>query len=459
MPDIRRVVLFDPASIAGLEPVVERRALALLPVGGKPVVQYWLERLTMVGIERVDIALRYRPEQVRALVGTGERWGIDVCVATVTDALSDAVVASPDDGVMAISLASVPVSGFEQWWSGLGSAGPTDDGGPVQVWLGDKVISAPKNAVLPIDSLTALWEVNMLAMDDGLSDPNPPGFAIASGQRFGLSVRIHRSTRLSSPCRIGDETHIADDVHIGSRVSVGAGCIVETASHLQDCVICDGTFVGSHSEIRNAVVDGRLIYHVDLASATWVDDPLILGERDERRPGGLLAQTCAALLLVLLLPVVGLSMLRRLLGAAPFWQRESVAVPVGRSFDGSFRYRSIEFLTLNSRHPIRRKIPWLWQAMTGAVGLVGIRPKLDDQAELPEWGSDLRGKTPGVVSLADIQVARDNLASPEQMLIADSFYLATRSRWTDAVLIARWFLLACLPARQTTGECSYEPPQ
>nr|MCH9670105.1 hypothetical protein [Gammaproteobacteria bacterium] len=446
-----RVLLFEPSDLRELAPILERRALALLTVGGKTLVEYWLETLKDLGVEEVNLAIRRRPHEVRDFVGCGERWGIVASIASVTDERTDTALrdelADASDW-MAISLASLPMPGFRGWIQQPShSRASACEHAAVSMFTNGEHFAPNSSVAMALDSVTSYWEMNMLALDDGLDDKNPPGFAIAQGQRFGMAVRVHRSAHLIKPCRIGDQTHVAEKVDVGPRVSVGARCIIETASRLRDCVVCDDTYVGSHSEIQNAVVDGRMIFHVDLNTATWVDDPLILGDRASPSTGGLIRQFAALSILLILLPVALIASLRGWLRKSAFWERESVAVPVGRSFDGSFRYREIDVISLPTQNPIRRKIPWLWQAAKGAVALVGVQARESDQA-MPDWLDELDGKTPGVVSLADIHVARDIDSSREQLLIADTFYLATRSRWADLALIFRWCGAALLPSKR-----------
>lgn len=50
----------------------------LLQVGGKPLIEYHLERLAAVGIGEVVINIAYLSEQIREALGDGQRWSLRI---------------------------------------------------------------------------------------------------------------------------------------------------------------------------------------------------------------------------------------------------------------------------------------------------------------------------------------------------------------------------------------------
>src|SRR6266487_5290079 len=75
-----KALLICPAERQGVAALAEYTPLCNLPVLGKSVVEYWLEHLGTLGAKQVCILASDRPEQVRALVGNGARWGLSVAV-------------------------------------------------------------------------------------------------------------------------------------------------------------------------------------------------------------------------------------------------------------------------------------------------------------------------------------------------------------------------------------------
>jgi glucose-1-phosphate thymidylyltransferase len=83
-------LLIFPAERPAVAALAEATPLALLPVMGKPLAAYWLEHLADLGIREVRLLAADRPDQVRAAVGHGARWGL---VVEVIPALRELTVA------------------------------------------------------------------------------------------------------------------------------------------------------------------------------------------------------------------------------------------------------------------------------------------------------------------------------------------------------------------------------
>jgi len=62
-----------------LRPLTDEVPKPLLEVGGKPVIQYQLERLAHYGVRKVHIAIHYRGEQLKQRLGDGSHWGLELC--------------------------------------------------------------------------------------------------------------------------------------------------------------------------------------------------------------------------------------------------------------------------------------------------------------------------------------------------------------------------------------------
>lgn len=61
-----------------MRPLTDHLPKPLLEVGGKPLLQYHLEALQIAGVKNVIINLAYLGEKIRAFVGDGSRFGLQV---------------------------------------------------------------------------------------------------------------------------------------------------------------------------------------------------------------------------------------------------------------------------------------------------------------------------------------------------------------------------------------------
>jgi N-acetyl-alpha-D-muramate 1-phosphate uridylyltransferase len=62
-----------------MRPLTDTRPKPLLQVGGKPLIQYHLEALARAGINDVVINLAWQGELIRSALGSGERFGVEIC--------------------------------------------------------------------------------------------------------------------------------------------------------------------------------------------------------------------------------------------------------------------------------------------------------------------------------------------------------------------------------------------
>ena len=63
---------------AALSPLVDNGSTAMLPVGGKPVIEHLLENVSTVPHARMTIVTSRGVNTLRQFVGSGERWGLEL---------------------------------------------------------------------------------------------------------------------------------------------------------------------------------------------------------------------------------------------------------------------------------------------------------------------------------------------------------------------------------------------
>src|SRR5947209_1478383 len=61
-----------------LRPLTYTSAKQLVPVANKPVLFYTIERLAEAGIRDIGIIVGDTREEVKAAVGNGDRWGVEI---------------------------------------------------------------------------------------------------------------------------------------------------------------------------------------------------------------------------------------------------------------------------------------------------------------------------------------------------------------------------------------------
>ena len=74
----RQAVILAGGLGTRMRPITDDRPKPMVPVLGRPFLEYQIEQLRDQGFERVLILLGYLPEIVQNHFGDGRRWGISI---------------------------------------------------------------------------------------------------------------------------------------------------------------------------------------------------------------------------------------------------------------------------------------------------------------------------------------------------------------------------------------------
>ena len=115
-----------------LEPLTNRRPKPMLPIAGKPLLEYVLESIVDAGIDEVVFVVGYARDRIQTHFGDGDDWGVDVeyvvqekqlgtahAVAQAAAAVGDAFVVLNGDRIIEPSAVTSVAERLER------------DGGPV----------------------------------------------------------------------------------------------------------------------------------------------------------------------------------------------------------------------------------------------------------------------------------------------------------------------------------------
>ena len=96
---IQNLLPLDAVFMAGgrgerLRPLTDSVPKPLLPLGGKPIIAYNMERIRQYGISKLHLAIRYLGEQIKEYFGNGEAYGLDISYIEETTPLGTIGAAS-----------------------------------------------------------------------------------------------------------------------------------------------------------------------------------------------------------------------------------------------------------------------------------------------------------------------------------------------------------------------------
>jgi len=284
--------------------------------------------------------------------------------------------------------------------------------------------------------------------------PSVEGRQIAQGIWVGRNHMIHPSVRLSPPVFIGHNCQIGPDVELGPEVVVGSNVVIDEDATVSRSTILHHTYVGQLVNIDGRFVNKNLMVDKVTSESTQVVDQFLLGQVNtivDNRLQRFWDMILALLLLLLTLIVtVPISLLLLITNGRIFERVELVGGWPDETIGGN--PAALQKCTL-WRFAVHKKdgretavgrrlknwelyrLPELWNVLSGNLRLVGVKPlSLAEIQQVSEVWQQKRHEYPaGFTGLWYIQTRADS--SLDEILIADAYYVATRSWREDLKLL------------------------
>jgi hypothetical protein len=431
-----KAVLICPAERSAVAAMMEERPLALLSVVGKSFLEHWLEELAVMGATDVLISAADRPEQIRACVGDGARWGLRVQVVPELRELS----------------ADEARAKYQAGWSC-----DVD-------WLSrpDDFIMAdhlPGLAKYPAFESYAGWFRALAALLDRRRFQNYIGLReIRPNVWAGRHTRVADTAVIQPPCWIGANAWVGRHASIGPMCVIEDGAAVDSHASVEASVVGPATYVGPGTDLRNSLALGRTLINWATNAAMVVPERFLLCELARPRAGRglalLVSRLMALIVLALTLPAASFIALRSWLAGQPAFRLRKAVRPGGAAFPT----RAVFYYELLSANRFWRRWPQLWNVFHGDFAWFGNRPLTAMQAgRLTTDFERLWLSAPiGLVSLADAEGCVDSF---EEEARAHASFYAAQSDWRLKLsILRRVAALAFLAPSATRREESYPMP-
>ena len=412
-----KAILICPAVRENVAALAEPAPLGTLAVLGRSLVERWLEHLACLGAKEVLLLASDRPEQIRALVGDGTRWGLTVKIF-------------PEQ------LELTPVEARVKYFTG-------DDGNwlpaPNDVVTMDHLPGCPE---FPTFTNYADWfQALFVWVPRAATAPSSLGIReIKPGVWVGMRVRVGRNVEFHAPCWIGENVSIAAGAVVGPRAILENRSMVEGGARIVDSVVGADTFVGGGLEVRNSIVAGNTLINWGLDSSIHVTDKFLLCSLDryapEIKPLKLFGRMLAGLTLAATLPVVLPWLLKpKLRGRIAL--RARLAVRPRRIGQAPVTGDTLVYYELTNAPGSLRRWPQLWSILCGDFAWIGNPPLNPRQAARLSNDFERLWLTvaPGIVSLADVEGCSRGLHA--EACAHASYYAVRRSLLQDLAIFAR----------------------
>lgn len=272
----------------------------LLPVANRPLLDYWLESCSELGISSVHVVLGNQAKLIEDFTEDGKRWNVEIQYSFARPEESSA------DYLRSIS---------RLWLNGLFYIGgpffmrrrqafkpegydhlhACRYGSPDPIFLfgrnEDDIQSLLDGAagstrgleqvhVQPwtIAGIGSYYDLNMKMVLGEFTRYVTAGFSTGDRSSIGYNVHTPPSSHLQAPILVGDDCRFGAMTTIGPSAVVANHVIVDSNSELKNCLVLPDTYIGRSLDIHGKIVSGNRIISPDDGTVVEIDDSWLVAQ-------------------------------------------------------------------------------------------------------------------------------------------------------------------------------------
>lgn len=457
----------------GLRSLTDSTCVALLPIAGKPLIQYTLEDLAMAGIREAVVFVSEHADKIEEQLGDGTRLGVRLSYALTRGQEAPGELLwrycdEPPKRLLAVRgdvLRSNCVAEFldAAWGQSQSSVMGHISGGPCGLCLGTdmRVLrhldwtdvdqeSAPlstkvclKNATYSaIDSPPAYYRANLMVVTGHFDGLELPGRPKREGLVVGPGSEVEPESLRVGHAVVGERCRIHPDAKLNGPVVIGDDVFIDRDATITKSVIQSGTYVGVGVDVRHAIVDGDQITRIDHDIVHRVTDGFLLAKMKEtstRRVSTGFHRSLGLVVLALSLPLWPIAAALSV-GDKPRSPMRTIRMVSNKRDLATTDKTGIRHFAAwqwNTRVPVLRNLPLLLAVVAGHLRLVGVRPRVEISASHGGYADfPVAADSPaGLLGPAQIDVSPT--APEEELLLNEMHYSRARSWLADTGLILR----------------------
>ena len=273
-------ILFVPSmrEMDWVQDIMPGTSPAELPVAGKRIIDYSIERAQKIGVSFIEILDWHFSQQLADDFADMTRTGFPVFYvkgkgdvprglrdiegysSPLTNNIMDGLVVVWGIGLSTHDPTSVTLSPISDEECAETPAGlyKREGGRWMRVTPHGLVVRGVK-----------VWHELNLAVLRSPEDFTMPGYSSERDVHIGRNVVLEHGTSVKPPVLLNDNAWLARNVILEGEVIVDSGSYVSEGAKLHKTVVCRDTFIGNGLDLDGKIVVGRRI--IDAETGTWVD--------------------------------------------------------------------------------------------------------------------------------------------------------------------------------------------
>ena len=245
-----KALLICPSERDPVKFLAEPMPLCNVPLLGQNIIEYWLASLATSGVTSVTILAHDRPEEIRAVSGRGERWGLQVQVIDESRELT-------------------PAQALIKYEEQL-KPSPLQNG----IVVLDHFPGLPEYPLF--NSYQDCFEAMQQWLPRALTPDRVGIHEVRPGVWTSIHSQISPAAELRAPCWVGNKAFVGPRAVLGPNAIVEDGCFIESDVEIVGSYVGRDTFVGRYSELSSSLAWGNTLINYNSGSITKVPDPFLL---------------------------------------------------------------------------------------------------------------------------------------------------------------------------------------
>jgi hypothetical protein len=235
------------------------------PVVGKTVLERWVERVRSLQVNMVSVVDRgvSVPDRVQKMVDWAKE-GIDQILVIVMGSYAEVdltdLVQFHHDGGHTITRVFDPEGPL-----GISLLDRRAVLRELPSAMGEKPRPSRYDFMGYVTRLSSTVAYRKLVQDalEGRCDIRPSGFATSDNVWIDPTAVVHPSVKFEGPCYIGAHSRLNAGVTVSGYTSIENNCEIDLGTSLECASVLPNTYIAPGLNIRNAVVDGTRLEHLD----------------------------------------------------------------------------------------------------------------------------------------------------------------------------------------------------
>ena len=340
---MKRVILICPDQRPALESLTGGVPLALAIYLGKPLIEHAFDGLARSGVTEVLLLASDRPSDVRAYVGDGSAWGVQVRI-------------SPEASELSPADAALRHTSFEH------DAVMTLD-------------SLPQAPDVPVIADAESWHHSRATLLPLLAAKQIGAREISPGIWYGMKARVNSSAILHAPCWIGPNSMVGSQAIVGPHGYVESDSVIDAHATVENSTVGPRTYLGSMTHLGDSVAAGPVLVNWRNGSLTRLTDAFLLSRLDppQEALSSPFGRLIALLVMVLTFPILLIALFCR-----PWRIQREAVLPSGPGEP----LRTVSYHEMPGLPGSLRRWPQLWRVVTGHFAWTGNPPLTPEEAGL-----------------------------------------------------------------------------